>query len=150
MPNIRWIAGAVSAVIAAVLVGQGAGAQSLVVVQDKCDFHANLEFREWLDDRKAEANFWDEDLERLTADYHSYYNTTLQHCLMLVEESASSKQGLSRVSFIFDIANRREYAFYLSDENKVIVCELKPTGSCKTFRDQRDEFNNFVAAYMGE
>jgi hypothetical protein len=69
---------------------------------------------------------------------------------MLVEESASSKQGLSRVSFIFDIADRREYAFYLADENKIIVCELKQTADHETFCKTRDEFNNFVAAYMGE
>ncbi len=150
MPNIRWIVGAASAVIAAILISRGStDAQSLADLQGKCEFRANLEFREWLEDRKAEAHFWDEDLERLTADYHSYHNSRLHHCLMLVEESALSKQGLSRVSFIFDLTDRRDYAFYLADENKVIVGELKPTTNHESFCKTRDEFNNFVTSIHG-
>ncbi len=46
--------------------------QDTRVLQDKCEFRANLAFREWFELRKAEAEFWDEDVENLTADYHGY------------------------------------------------------------------------------
>jgi hypothetical protein len=154
--TIRSRAAAAIAAMTAIVVSWGAGAQSLAVqeglhvLQDKCEFHANLAFREWFEYRKAEARFWDEDLERLTADYHSNYSTRLRHCLMLVEESALSKQGLARVSFIVDITEQREYAFYQADQNEVIVCELKPTVNQETFCKTRDEFDNFVTTYMDE
>ena len=156
MWKIRSRAGAASAAIMAIVVSWGAGAQSLTVqeqshvLQDKCEFHANLAFREWFEYRKAEAHFWDEDLERLTADYHSYYSTRLRHCLMLVEESALSKRCLERVSFIVDITEQREYAYYLADNDEVVVCELKPTINHETFCQTREEFDNLVAAYMDE
>jgi hypothetical protein len=69
---------------------------------------------------------------------------------MLVEESASKKGELERVSFIVDITEQREYAYYLADNNEVVVCELKPTVNHETFCETRDEFDNFVAAYMDD
>lgn len=120
------------------------------VVQDKCEFRANIAFREWFELRKAEAEFWDEDVENLAADYHGYYSGRLQRCLMLVEESASSKRGLERVSFVVDITEQREYAYYLADNNEVVICELKPAINHEIFCKNRDEFNVFVAARMDE
>lgn len=120
------------------------------VLQARCEFDANIAFREWFEMRNAEARFWDEDLEKLTADYHSYFSPGLRHCLMLVEQTASSKRGFERVSFIVDLTEQREYAFYLADKNDVVVCELKPTVHHESLCKARDEFDNFIAAYMGE
>ncbi len=120
------------------------------VLEDKCEFRADIAFREWFELRKAEAEFWDEDVENLTADYHGYYSGRLHHCLMLVEESASSKRGLERVSFVVDITEQREYAYYLADNNAVVICELKPAFNHEIFCKNRDEFDDFVAAYMDE
>ena len=156
MWKIRSRAAAAIATMTAIVVSWGAEAQSLAVqerlhvLQDKCEFHANLAFREWFEYREAAAYFWDEDVERLTADYHSHYSTRLRQCLMLVEESASKNGGLERVSFIVDIPEQREYAYYLADNNEVVVCELKPTVIQQTLCKTRDEFDNFVAAYMDE
>ncbi len=120
------------------------------VVQDKCEFRANIAFREWFELRKAEAQFWNEDVDNLTADYHGYYSGRLQSCLILVEESASSKRGLERVSFVVDITGQREYAYYLADNNEVVVCELKPAINHQSFCKTRNEFDDFIAAYMDE
>ena len=144
------------AVTMAIVASWGTGAQSPAVQEqssvpgDKCEFHADLAVREWFELRKAEAHFWDENLEKLTADYHSYYSSRLRHCLVLVEESASSKRGLERVSFVVDITEQREYAYYLADNNDVVVCELKPAITHETFCKTRNEFDNFIAAYMDE
>lgn len=152
---ILFVAVALAATTA-IAVRWGNGAQSLPaieqsrVVQDKCEFDADLAFREWLEKRKAEAAFWDEDVGKLTANYHSYFSPTLHHCLMLIEETASSERGVERVSFIVDLTKQHEYAFYLANKNEVVVCELKPTAHYETFCKTRSEFDDFVAAYMGE
>jgi hypothetical protein len=81
--------------------------------------------------------------------YQAHYSSEIDRCLLLVRKTTSIMRASSDTSYLIDANTRRLYALYIDMNGKIESCSLIPsvwkTKTCKN----RDEFNAFVALYMG-
>jgi hypothetical protein len=123
--------------------------------QERCAQQARRAFQEI----QAEAKAADKKFgsHEVSSDYQSHYNTKIGKCLMFVESMGSLAGGeMSTTAYLIDANERRQYAFYLwlSKKDKKYwevppsSCDLTPSLKEKKFCTSREEFDEFVAAYM--
>ena len=154
--NLRLVASVIFASIGILTSGTLSRSQS-IDVQEKCASQAQMSYQE--SEREGR-----EHSTRLGAfftgssKYRSHYNTRLQKCLMLIDQTQTLGNRVSAGATLTDADARHVYAIYIwiSRENKnhsevpPIVCELIPPESDRRNCTSRNEFDAFVAVYMDE
>ena len=118
--------------------------------QGRCEWQAQHSFLQIKDAADSDDEFRERN-EKVSLDYHPYYNAAIGRCLMLVEMSETSPSEVSHTAYVVDADKPwREYAFYREIGGKPIVCELKPSWGTVKFCNNRDDFDAFIARYLDQ
>jgi hypothetical protein len=154
--NSRLAASVIFASIAILTSGTLARSQS-IDLQGKCASQARIAYQESeREDREQSTKLGA--LFMGSSAYQSHYDTKLQKCLMLIDQTQALGDQMWTGATLTDAYERRVYAVYIwiSQENKKysevppIVCELIPFLADKRNCTNREEFDAFVAGYMKE
>jgi len=155
VPGNSWLVA--SAIFASIGIFTSGTLSQSIDVQEKCASQAQISYQ-------ASEREGREQSTRLGAiftgssAYRSHYNTKLQRCLMLIDQTQTLGDQISTGATLTDANERHVYAIYIgiSQENKnrsevvPIVCELIPSWADKRNCTSRNEFDAFVASYMDE
>jgi hypothetical protein len=120
------------------------GGNATLTQQAQCAAQAKAAYAETQAEWKRSLG----DLELVTSDYESHYNTKLQKCLTLLSMTtfARNTRSLGETALLFDPYERRTYASYSSIDRKVaplpMVCTLTPTHTETTYCKSREEFDS--------
>ena len=128
--------------VASILANGPAVAQSLKK-QAACAAQAEIFYRAYNNIRPTPG------FKLESEDYQSHYNTKLNKCLILINETSEYK-GLVVISAELDDAfERRTFANYvLNLKTNTQYCHLTPTLDKTVPCSSRQEFDSFVAKYM--
>jgi hypothetical protein len=152
----RVAASVIFASIAISTNGTAARSQS-IDLQEKCAAQAKIAYQQSkLDEQERSTKLGA--LATGSSGYQSHYNTKLQKCLMLVNQSQVLEGQMSTGATLTDAYDRRVYAVYIwigQDDNEhqetpPIVCELIPSLADRRDCASREEFDAFAAEYMKE
>jgi len=134
--------------IAADTVGSLAEAQSLDL-QTTCAVEADAAFQELRRESRAVLERLDVPFDITALNYQAHYSGKVDRCLLLVRKTLSVMRASSGTWYLIDAGNRQMYALYVDMDGKMESCTLIPSiRDMRTCKD-RNEFDAFVAAYMG-
>jgi hypothetical protein len=135
-----------SAMIAVLSTGSSIADQP--TLQDRCEWQARHSFLELEYEVDSDTEFHERSAA-VSMDYSPHYDAAIGRCLLLVEMSETSANGVSHTTYIVDADKpAREYAFYREIGGKPILCELRPSWGVVKFCSSRDEFDAAIARYM--
>jgi len=145
----RFLAAAAACVITADTIGLRAGAQSLDL-QTTCAARADAAFQELGRESKAVLESLNAPFDITALNYQAHYSSKVARCLLLVRKTLSVMRASSGTSYLIDAGDRRMYALYVDMDGKMESCTLIPSiQDMRTCKD-RNEFDAFVAVYMGK
>ncbi len=123
--------------------------------QEKCATQAKKTFRESYSSPKVELEKETYGQKTISSDYRSHFNTTINKCLLLIEEQYDyPKQNNKKWTLIIltEAVKQRDYANLLQvkteSQTEILVCELRPSSKKKKRCTTREELDAFVAEYM--
>ena len=144
-----FLAAAAACAITAHTAGSRAGAQSLDL-QATCAARADVAFQELGRESKAVLESLNAPFDITALDYQAHYSSKVDRCLLLVRKTLSVMRASTGTSYLIDAGSRQMYALYVDMNGKMESCSLIPSiqdmRSCK----DRNEFDAFVAVYMGK